>query len=1171
MTRALARVFARIGPWVVLAWLLTGAAAVRAAPAPGPLSLAFGDLDTATPSTLCPGERRWVTVRLRNVGTQAWSPAQRDFVAYHWLDAEGNVVQRDGERSPLPGRVEPGRRVEVSARLFAPSQPGRYRLRWALVREGVQWVEGGDALDVEVVGRAPALAWSRVAGGVPGPLGGGQHVTVPLRVRNEGCAAWSPEQSDAIAYHWYDAEGRRVVREGERTPIPALAPGQSVEVAARVRAPTVPGSYALQWRPIREGLSWLPPSDRLVAVEVGAAARAWSVEILGVPSRLGAGDRVEVSAWLRNEGHEEWSHERGDAWSYRWYDEAGSLVAEGPRTSLPSPWVPGDDGIVDAPLVAPEQPGRYRLVWEIVRDGVAWYGPPASGEAESWVEVTAPRLSWAVVEAQMPGACWVHRRGAIRVVLRNTGTEAWSPRQGDRLSYRWLDPEDRPVLGDGQRTLLPHEVAPGDEVTLWARIRGPADPGRYTLELEMVREHVRWYGPPTLGVATVRVRVERWSSYWVVLLGVAGLGVAGILRWGSSPRSPEWRWLLWRSGAALWVGAATAVLVHCFADLSGVEPWHDARWVVVGPAGLVALALLPLPPRVQAWGGVLIVGLLSALALADLAYLHFFGSIVPLAAIAAVDHLVDAEATVSSLLRPAYGWLLALPGLALGVAGLWPGRGRGRVPAMAPAHARRGVVVVVISLLVLATPLVIALGRVFSSGRGQQVFSERDNVGRLGVVGAHLYAVLRGIDAWLGPKELSAARRRALVEAGERAQERRRRASARAPGFGAARGFDVVLIQVEALQDWVVGARVQGQAITPFLEAAMSEALYFDQVFDQTAQGRTSDAEYLVLGGGHPPDRGALAFLHADNDFYTLAHVLSDAGYHTQSGHPYARGFWNRAQLHPRYGFVESSFRRELGPGPQIGWGLTDAAFFERMTPRLLGAPSPSLSFLITLSLHHPYESFPEAFKRLRLGGLEGSAVGNYLHAMHHFDAALADLLDSLRRVGRLGRTLVVIYGDHVTGLGEPESVLALAGRPAWDPSVHAALHRVPVFVWVGEQDGGPLVGRRSTVGGQIDIGATVVHLLGIDDPRPMAWGRTLLDPDPGFAAFFGGSAVDPELLFVARGPGIGREGGCFERRAGRSVPLTRCESLRRRARAELDDARLVLAHDLARARGGEP
>ncbi len=1012
--------------------------------------------------------------------------------------------------------------------------------------------------EVEIVGEGPALAWSRTGGGDPGPMRAGDSTRVTLEVRNDGCAPWSPEHDDRLAYHWYDAEGRQVVSEGLRTGLPELAPDEQTEFEAVLEAPANPGSYRLQWRPLREGLKWFPDDDPLVAVEVGEPQRGWSVAWPEPPSRLGSGESLSVRLWLRNEGREEWSSERGDVLSYRWFDESGAQVAEGARTRLPTPWMPGDAALVDAVLTTPPASGRHHLVWELVREGVAWYGPPRHGVADAWVDVTDPGLAWALVEVEDPGYRWAQRSGTLRVVLLNTGLETWSPERGDRLSYRWIDEQGRPLLDDGLRTVLPSDVAPGDHVIVQARVRGPPRAGEYTLQLEMVREHVRWYGAPTEGHAQLQIRIERWSSYWVLVLGAIGLLAAEVLRRSSIVTLG--RWIAWRVGPALWTGAAVAALVHCFVDLSGAEPWRGMELVVIGPAPLITLCLWPWSPRAQAWGGVLTLVLLSLLALADLAYLHFFGSIVPLSAVAAVHHLVDAESTVSSLLRPEYGWVLALPVLALVLALRWPPRPGAPAPKGLARSRWVGAAVLVLGCM----PMVLALAEAFESGLDRRVFSERDNVRRLGVVGAHVFAVLRAIDGWLGPRELSPAEHEALVAVRDAAVERRLEASRAAPGFGVARGFDVIVIQVEALQDWVVGARVEGRAVMPTLEDAMGDALYFDQVFDQTGQGRTSDAEYLVLGSGHPLERGALAFVHADNDFYTLAHVLADAGYHTQSAHPYQRGFWNRAQVHPRYGFAESSFRRELGDGPHIGWGLTDSTFFERMQPRLAGAPAPSMAFLVTLSLHHPYEDFPDAYKELELGGLEGGSVGNYLHAMHHFDGALAELLQWLRDEGRMDRTVLVIYGDHVTGLGEPPPVLALAGRPAWDPSVHVALHRVPVFVWAGDGRSTGLIGRRSTVGGHIDIGATVLHLLGMDDPRPAAWGRTLLDPDPGFAALSDGSAVDAELAFVARGTGIPREGGCFERE-GRSVPLERCAALVERARTQRTSTRQVLEHDLHR------
>lgn len=1146
-----------LGPGFValMLWLFAGGSA-HAADGDG---LAMTVVSGSAPRRLCPGEVRRVQLRLRNVGTEIWRPEERDNFAYHWRDLQGAMVVRDGRRTPLPGAVEPGASVELVALVSAPDEPGRYRWQPAIVREQVRWAQGAVAsATTEVVGAGTPLAWSRRSGGRLEQVVAGETSTVDLEVRNDGCAQWSREQPDAMAYRWYDTQGRIVVREGRRSPLPELLPGQVGRMTATVDAPAQPGEYRLVWQPVREGVGWFSPDPTEEPVAVGPSPFAWAMHVAQPRHSIAAGERLTVEVALEHLGTEPWSSQQGDALSYRWFDEAGAVVEEGPRTALPTVWLPGDADTVSARLFAPATPGRYVLRWGLVREGVRWFGPARHDADRFEVEVTAPRLAWAVDSLSLTQAQWVHREGRFSITVRNTGAEAWVPARGDRFSYRWYEQDGITLVADGMRTSLPGRVEPGESVTLFARVKGPPRPGTFVLVPELVREHVRWYGPPTAGRDLVTVSVQRLSGYLVVLLGAAVFGMLVWLR-RSAWSCPRAAWWSWRLGPALLAGAAVGVVVHCFVDLSGAEPWDNASWVVLGPGALLSLSLLPLRPRAAAMLAAVVLVLLTVLSLADLAYLHFFGSIVPLSAVLAVHHLSDAEATVTSLLQPAYTWLLVVPLLSLVVAVAWPRRVAGPVP-------RRwvGWLVAVLVLGAVATPMVRVLVRAFGSGLSDKVFSEERNVGRLGIAGAHLFQLLREGIAAIAPPQLSPQQRDALAALLDGHRQARREAAQHAPGFGAARGYDVVLIQVEALQGWVVGAQVDGQPITPFLDAATEHALYFDQIFDQTAQGRTSDAEYLVLNAGHPIAMGALAFLHDDNEFYTLAHVLADGGYSTASAHPYKRGFWNRARMHPNYGFASSKFRRELGPGPVVGWGLSDAAFFERVTPDLLAAPSPAFHFLITLSLHHPYDHFPAAMRTLDLGALDGKPVGNYLQAMRHFDDALAELWGALQDAGRAERTLLVIYGDHVTGMGEPPAVLALAGRPTWDPAAHGELHRVPVFAWVGETDDPALTGRRSKVGGHIDIGPTVLHLLGIDDPRPAALGHVLLDPRPGFAPLSDGGAVTDERLLSARGRGISNEGACFTR-DGERQPRVDCDAQSERAGQQLDLARLLLQHDLHR------
>jgi hypothetical protein len=81
------------------------------------------------------------------------------------------------------------------------------------------------------------------------------------------------------------------------------------------------------------------------------------------------------------------------------------------------------------------------------------------------------------------------------VTVKNVSKESW-PASGEkpvRVSYRWVDQTGK-VLGPGLRTPLPHDVAPGESISLAAKIRGPAEAGEYTLRLTLMQERVAWFG-----------------------------------------------------------------------------------------------------------------------------------------------------------------------------------------------------------------------------------------------------------------------------------------------------------------------------------------------------------------------------------------------------------------------------------------------------------------------------------------------------------------------------------------------------------------------------------------------------------------------------------------------------------------------------------------------------
>lgn len=1089
--------------------------------------------------SLCPGETRRVELTLENTGGRTWDPKSKDRLAYHWRDDAGELVVRDGWRTELPEVIAPGEQVSVDAKLTAPKDPGRYQLVWRMLREGDDWYPEGPATPVVVLGTGTPLAWSIEPFELPDIQARGEASAV-VTVTNEGCAPWTPETLDRLSYRWFAPDGTTKRGEGPRTSFDSVVrPGESATVDLRILGPQNPGRYVLRVAPVRERVAWFGDptgGDADARAEVRNAALQWAWVSAAVPGDVAAGDTVTVDVELRNTGTERWDPERGDRLSYHWVRDGTRLRREGRRTVLTSVVEPGESLRIPVTVVAPDEPGPVQLSIEPLRERVAWFGPPVESALPKdgpVLDVAPPAFVWTQLGVRTPKFPLAGRDTEFTLVVRNDGSRAWDPKLGDRASYKVLDTQGNRVAR-GRRTRLPRRIEPGEVVALSVSFDTPREPGDYRIAFGLVREHVRWFESDA---KPVPLRIIRRSSLWFFTAGLMLLGWLAAARHGS-------RWAD-AIGWPVWTVVCVALLTELFADLARLQVFPSGTLTTLSIAAGVGAVVAFVPWRRQPIVAVFFIAVLSLVAWVDLAYAAFFGSLAPLTAVAAIHHLADAKATVGSTIRADHVWLVVPPLSALAIG--WTRK----APEGASVKSRRWTAV---TLALLGVYAVINLTNSVRGSLGVRIFSEAHNAQRFGYVGAHAFQAMRLL------RDLGAPPLTDQERADTFAQLQALQAAAPAEGRGIAAGSNLVVLQVEALQQWVVDAEIDGVPVMPFLSQAHENALAYDRIYDQTLQGRTSDAEYLVLGSGHALPEGALSFLRADNEFRTIVHALTDRGYASYSAHPYQRGFWNRSVLHPAYGFARSDFQAELGRGPKSGWGLADGPFLERFDQRLAKLPEPFIAFGITLSLHHPYKHFPKALAEIDVGELQGTWVGNYVQAMNHFDRSLAAWLSDMEARGQLEHTVVVVYGDHVTGMDLNDDVAKLAGVPD-ERFTQMRMHRVPAFIWVPAEG---MRGRRSMVGGQIDLGVTALHLLGVDPPAS-AVGTPLVGDGPGFAALPTGGAVDGERMLVRRGGATPTKGACIDPSEPGGAPRAACDALEQRALEQLDLARRVLDHDLYR------
>ncbi|HET7697590.1 MAG TPA: class I SAM-dependent methyltransferase [Vicinamibacterales bacterium] len=84
----------------------------------------------------------------------------------------------------------------------------------------------------------------------------------------------------------------------------------------------------------------------------------------------------------------------------------------------------------------------------------------------------------------------------VELTLRNASWREWRSEQTPHpimVSYHWHAAGGECVVYDGLRTPLRRPLPPGDACRATVRVAAPASPGRYTLEIDLVEEHVSWF------------------------------------------------------------------------------------------------------------------------------------------------------------------------------------------------------------------------------------------------------------------------------------------------------------------------------------------------------------------------------------------------------------------------------------------------------------------------------------------------------------------------------------------------------------------------------------------------------------------------------------------------------------------------------------------------------
>ncbi|MVP00260.1 LTA synthase family protein [Paenibacillus lutrae] len=347
--------------------------------------------------------------------------------------------------------------------------------------------------------------------------------------------------------------------------------------------------------------------------------------------------------------------------------------------------------------------------------------------------------------------------------------------------------------------------------------------------------------------------------------------------------------------------------------------------------------------------------------------------------------------------------------------------------------------------------------------------------------------------------------------------------------FGSEQGKNVIVVQMEAMQNFPINLEVNDQMVTPVLNELTSSSFYFPNVFQQVGQGNTSDAEFISNTSIYPTGTVAMSAGFSDRELPSLPRLLHSLKYESNTFHVNDVKFWDRNKMYPALGF-DRYFDKPFFNNDQFNaFGASDEEMYRAGMEQLVELnkqQKPFYAQFVATSGHHPFK-VPADKNTFKLpDSLKGKQLGDYIETVHYADYALGTLIDNLKANGMWENTVLVIYGDHF-GLqpqdNSPEEVNRLLGIK-YDPQI--SRFNIPLIIHSPSLPEGKTV---ETTGGQVDIVPTVANLLGIrlDNNAFVPFGHDLLNVTNNIIGMRyylpTGSFFNNEIMFV---PGEGFEDG---------------------------------------------
>ena len=233
---------------------------------------------------------------------------------------------------------------------------------------------------------------------------------------------------------------------------------------------------------------------------------------------------------------------------------------------------------------------------------------------------------------------------------------------------------------------------------------------------------------------------------------------------------------------------------------------------------------------------------------------------------------------------------------------------------------------------------------------------------------------------------------------------------------GIAKGKNVIILQLESIQNFVINKEINGKEITPNLNKFINENIEISNMFMQSYSS-TADSEFSTVTSLYPMENGMSYSRYYTNAYDDIFTMFDNAGYTTSYMHGNYGFFWNRENVYKTFGVENIELKDSFADISENIMGyLSDELLYTQAVEKLKSYDMPFVSYIVSASSHTSFslDGLEDRSKvNIDVGKYKDTFFGNYLEAVNYADYAFGIFIDKLKEANLYDDTVILLFGDH--------------------------------------------------------------------------------------------------------------------------------------------------------------